>query len=304
MHSFAVVATRPGRQLPPDLLKLLDHPDLPDLPFVADEHLHWTDDSGRIHFAGWQAYTDVLQLGSHWHTDDRGLVAFSGHPWPRGGAWRRDSTWASQLRQMWGSAPITSGGERLGGIYSALSINRDGVGAVMTDPLSLAVLYRAENDDVTVISNNARLAATMAAAGGPAPERDPMAAAWLVHFSYMVGPATTFVGTTVIPAGSFVEVGPRFGCRISVRTGAPWSAPDRADLSFDEWVDLIHEDYRDGVRSVAELPASELLADITGGVDSRMILALMVEQGSQDRFTFRTIGAEHTPDSQVGVDRR
>ena len=114
MHSFAVVATRPGRQLPPDLLKLLDHPDLPDLPFVADEHLHWTDDSGRIHFAGWQAYTDVLQLGSHWHTDDRGLVAFSGHPWPRGGAWRRDSTWASQLRQMWGSAPITSGGERLG----------------------------------------------------------------------------------------------------------------------------------------------------------------------------------------------
>ena len=52
---------------------------------------------------------------------------------------------------------------------------------------------------------------------------------------------------------------------------------------------------------MAALPSDRRHADITGGRDSRLILALMLEAGVTDAFDFRTIGAPHAPDAVVGA---
>ena len=52
MHTFVVVQVKPGRSLYPAVAELLDDTRATDVPFSAENHLHWQDPSGRLHFAG------------------------------------------------------------------------------------------------------------------------------------------------------------------------------------------------------------------------------------------------------------
>jgi hypothetical protein len=98
--------------------------------------------------------------------------------------------------------------------------------------------------------------------------------------------------------GAYVEIEPAFGSRVRFSNATPWSS----DLPSNEaeLVDLVHDDLSASVRSVAQIPATRRGADITGGRDSRLVLALMLQEGVADRFTFRTSGYEHSPDAVVG----
>jgi hypothetical protein len=64
-------------------------------------------------------------------------------------------------------------------------------------------------------------------------------------------------------------------------------------------VDALHLDLAQRVTAIAELPIPRPMADLTGGKDSRLILALLREAGVTDRFRFRTIGAPDLPDAAV-----
>ncbi len=59
---------------------------------------------------------------------------------------------------------------------------------------------------------------------------------------------------------------------------------------------MLLEELTAAVRSVANLPAKVHRADLTGGKDTRLLLALMERAGVTDRFQFRTIGPPTLPD--------
>jgi hypothetical protein len=302
MQSYVVVVGRPGRRIPPGVLDYLRQDDAPDLCFVPDDHVYWTDDSCRVAYGGWQNRTDIVALGSHWHVDEHRLTAFSGRMWPKGGMWRAGDSWAEQLAGYAATHPLVDPGQPFDGLYTAVSIGASGRGVVVTDPCSIAMLYRAENDDVVAVSTSAHLAARVAAWPDP-PDRDPLGAAWLPLLGSYVGDRTGYVGTRVLPVGSYVEIDPRFGCRVRFANPTPWAddADASAGPSDDEAIEQVHEDLLASVRSIAELPARQRVADITGGRDSRLILAMMLETGVTDRFTFRTRSADdRAPDSVVG----
>lgn len=297
MHSFVVVVAKPARRVPGELLRLLHQTDSRELAFAAERHIAWSDEAGRVAFAGWAAPTQVGQVGSHWHTNERGLTAFSGRPWPRGGMWRPDTSWAEQLATFWETrSPLD--GQPLGGIYTAVSLAPDGTGTIVTDPLSIAMLYRAETDDVVAYATSARLAARLAAGPDVEPDRDPLSVAWLPFLGWIVGDRTGYASTRVLPAGSYVEIGPAYGSRVRFAHPTPWAGDLPSDP--DELIDLVHADLSASVRSVAQLPAPRRHADITGGKDSRLVVALMLEEGVADRFTFFTSGYDHSPDVIVG----
>lgn len=132
-------------------------------------------------------------------------------------------------------------------------------------------------------------------------ERDPLAAAWLPFLSQgIVGNRTGFTKTTVVPQGAAVELSPAYGARLRSLDTAPWMPS--VELPADEaaLVELVREDMLDNVASLARLPAGSCRADITGGRDSRLILALLLAAGLADGMELRTTGEEHAPDAVVG----
>jgi hypothetical protein len=298
--SYVVVVKKPGRRIPPDVLAFLQKDDVDDLCFVPEDHEYWTDRSHSVAFAGWQNLADIATLGSHWHTDEHGLTAFSGRMWPKGRMWRSDDSWAHQLACYSRRHSLVDCGQPFDGLYTGASISASGTGVIVTDPCSVAMLYRAESDDVVAFATAAGLAARAASTPGHEPDRDPLGTAWLPLLGYFVGDRTGFVGTDVLPLGSYVEIDPVYGSRLRFSNATPWAPESRPALVEQDLIDLVHHDLLESVQSIAHLPASPKFADLTGGRDSRLILAVMLEAGVADRFTFRTRGAEHTPDSIVG----
>jgi hypothetical protein len=294
LHSFVVVVRKPKRHIPPDVLEYLQQAETDDVCFVPTDHLVWVDDAQGVAFAGWQAITAVGEVGSYWCTDDRSLTAFTGRMWPRGRMWEKGKSWADQLAEHWHTHSPIDERQVLGGIYAAVSIAKNGVGRVVSDPLSIAMVYRAETDDFVAYSTSARLAASVAAAPNE-PQRDPRGIAWLPFLGWMIGDRTGYVTTQVLPLGAYVEISPAFGSRVRFSNPTPWASdlpPCEADL-----VDLVHEDLTASVRSVTQIPAQFRIANITGGKDSRLVLALMLQEGVANDFEFNTSGYEHSPDA-------
>jgi hypothetical protein len=299
--SYVVVVRKPGRNLPAHVLAYLQKDDVDELCFIPEAHEYWADRSHSVAFAGWQNLTDIATVGSHWHRDEHGLIAFSGRMWPKGRMWLSDDSWAHQLACHSRTHSLVESGQPFDGLYTAASLSASGAGVIVTDPCSVAMLYRAENDDVVAFATSAGLAARVTSTPGHEPDRDPLGTAWLPLLGYFVGDRTGFVGTNVLPLGSYVEIDPAYGSRLRFSNATPW-APESglAPVEQHDLIDLVHHDLLESVQSIADLPASPKFADLTGGRDSRLILATMLEAGVADRFTFRTRGTEHTPDSIVG----
>ncbi len=297
MHSFVVVVSKGPGPVPPAHRSSLDHPSLPELVFAAEEHLAWTDRSGRVAVFGWQAGSTALGMGSHWHVDERGCTAFTRPMWPRGGGWSPGTSWAAQLHERAISRPWPAG-QPYDGIFAALSIAADGTGTIATDPTSMGLLFRSEDAEVVAFASRAALAAR-ATSGGRPPERDVEAVGWLAFYGAALGSATGFRGTELVPQGARVELAAEKGARLVEPTEAPWHASD-LPTDRDELLDAVVDDLAGAVRSCSQLPARTRRAEITGGKDSRLILALMEREEVAPSFEFSTIGKPDAPDVVVG----
>lgn len=299
VHSFVVVVAKGDAPVPPTHHRLLAHASLPELVFAADDHLAWTDRSGRIAVYGWQAGTGALAMGSHWHVDERGCTAFTRPMWPRGTTWSGGATWAAQLHARAVGRPWPDG-QPYDGIFAALSIAADGTGTIATDPTSMGLLFRAEDAEVVAFSSRAALAAR-ATSGGRAPDRDVEAVGWLTFYGAALGERTGFRGTELVPQGARVELSAARGARLVVPDEAPWRTGD-LPTDRDALLDAVVDDLGGAVRSCATLPARQRRAEITGGKDSRLILALMEREGVAADFAFATIGRDDAPDVVVSKD--
>ena len=211
--------------------------------------------------------------------------------------WSQDRSWAEQLEDRWTRGTFERG-QPFDGVFTAISLRCTGTGALVTDPLSIAMLYRAETADFVAYSSASQLAARVTAPEGREPARDPLGVAWLPFLAYLIGDRTGFVDVRTLPSGATVELSPAYGSRVRTSGTSPWAATELPS-SETELIDLVHADLLASIRSVARLPARRLVADITGGRDTRLAVALMLEEGVTDSFEFRTTGVEHSPDSVV-----
>ena len=61
--------------------------------------------------------------------------------------WSAGRSWAEQLSEQWRARPVDKVGQPFDGIFTAVHLNADGTGEMITDPLALASIYRAETDE-------------------------------------------------------------------------------------------------------------------------------------------------------------
>ena len=130
------------------------------------------------------------------------------------------------------------------------------------------------------------------AAEGRAPRRDPLGIGWLGFAGVVLDDVTGFEGVRVLRqcagSSSTRRASTPSGRPCTLRTGTPsCSRPMRRLTSRGE---TSRPSYRDLVMAVGPV-----LADLTGGKDSRVILAAMLSAGVADRFRFSTAGPPDLP---------
>ncbi|MFL6241845.1 MAG: hypothetical protein ACJ73V_02325 [Acidimicrobiia bacterium] len=287
-----VVALTPSGQLSPEAAVYLASPDLAEFPSPPERHVRWTDPASTTHFAGWEAGPQRHSLV------DAGLVSFAGLPRPQRTRWRADRPVAELLRDSIRS-PRWSPAERLCDAYALVGLDETGSGVITMDPLGLHPLYLATTGDVTVVGNRADLVAEVAArqSGRPA-RRDPLVGGWLALIAHPVDDGTGFDGVRLFPQHTTARI---HAGRVSFETDVPPFVCDPYEPQCDP-AEVAEELAADIVAAlqyaIARSPDRPHL-ELTGGKDSRLVLAVALHAGLADSFTWVTYGPEDLPDVQV-----
>jgi hypothetical protein len=297
MLSYVVVATKAGGELPPQVVQALDEPQPAELFFQATERLVWRNERGTLGFFGWQAAAEAGGIRSHWHPENGRLTAFSGHLWPAGG-WNPGQGWAAQLAALYADSDPEESVEGFFGCYSVVSLGAEG-GIVMPDSFGACPLYWAETDEVFVLSNRAVLTARAVTGDGLSAPRSASGLAWLPYFGSIVGNETSLEDVSTLGVGECVRFDP-VGRPSLRRTPIPLWRLDadggRASRDRDELIEAVLADLVGNVRGMAALETPRKVLRLSGGKDSRLVLALILIAGVQDQFSLRTVGLPGFPD--------
>lgn len=174
---------------------------------------------------------------------------------------------------------------------------RDGVVTALSDFSGASPLFTYSRDGICAISNRQRMLHRVVNESGRI-DIDPLALAWLVDQANIFGEDSPYRGVKLLAPGRFARLGAegltfggfqRFYLPDS-RVGEP--SPELIRRA----VDAIYEQ----ATLTAELPFNELVMDLTGGMDSRAVLAIAMGTGMMDRVSvIRTVGPEAAPDIQV-----
>lgn len=332
-RSAWVVVVAPGGTLPGPALELTRRASPAGLPFEAASHLAWTSDDGCTALGAWCSSADTARSdpssSPHWANRGGSVTVVTGRPRRVGSPW---------LAPVEAGAALLADAEREGleqvladsvGSFALARLEPDGSGVLVCDALGHGFIHRSEGPGVVAFASSPGLAAA-ATSPGSEPKRSPAGLAWLGAIPYVVGDGSGFVGTTLLPEGAVVHLRHQRHPRLS-GTRAPWLPRDphpverpteptiRSVVSDrDEPRDLaaaldrVTEVVADELVASADLAGGRAVVDLTGGKDSRVVLAVALSAGLVDRCDFVTSGPEHLVDVQVarqiasvaGIDHR
>ncbi len=298
--AFVAVSARPRHRVPAEIERLLADPRPAALSFHAGSHVLWRSADSELLVGCWaEAGTTADATIPRWAAHPASFAAATGHVRVRGGGWS-DASWAEAAVTLDPLGP-DNGSAALDGLFTAFSARADGHAVAVSDELGATYLFWAEHPDVHVVGSNAALVAQVRSPG-VRPRRDAFAATGLAHTRARVGPRTGFVGVEVLPPGRRVVIAPGKGARV-VAQPAPWMpGPELRSLSDTELIDHAEAHLVEAAVAAAAYPAELRLVDLTGGKDSRLVLAGILLAGLTDRFRFRTDGTSGVSDVVVATE--
>ncbi len=304
MLAYLILAGRNGRAIAPETLLQFERAVPAGVPFVPEERIVWTNRDGSVVFFGWQAFTDLAGMRSHWTIDDRGVTAFAGHCWPSTTGWDHHSghSWATQLRAFLEEHPVLDAREKLYGQYTLISLLETGIGLVTPDFASIDSVFLATGDEFTAISNRTGLSAQAITPESVAPERSLTGAGWVIcHTEPFFDGESGYWDTERTPLGAHVAIVPGRGAEVVACERCPLG-PMGETATYDTLLSEVEEDLRRSIRVIAALPVADRQLGLSGGIDSRLLTAVIVSEGLQERFHFVTFGSPERPDAIVARD--
>jgi hypothetical protein len=304
MLAYLLIAGHAGAPVDPELIARFDQDDPPEIPFHSEERVIWRNRDNSVVFLGWQAFTEVAGIGSHWTIAGDSLTAFTGHCWPLHGGWAHTAgrSWAERLQAYLRDIPdprIVR--EALFGQFTIISLPAVGTGWALPDWAGADQLFTGDDAGATVISNRAGLCARAMTRGGAVPARSPLGAGWLIGEGWMLDRETSYWDVERSVAGSAVVIEPHVGARIIEPACSPLLPPiDEPPAStYEELLDEAERDLRAVLRAVADLPLDDRVLSLSGGKDSRTLLAIVLDEGLAHRFRYATYGSPERADAIV-----
>lgn len=181
--------------------------------------------------------------------------------------------------------------EDVAGEYAIARLHRDGTLEAFGDPAGLYQLFRSA-DGRPVAANRASFVAMLRGAAEP----DRESALWLGTIGYRAGTATGWNGVTQLQQGERLVALPT-GSRVERQ---PFRLPEAR--GFAAGGAALIEQGLEQAKAAVRLAAGDKPLDlpITGGKDSRVVLAVALAAGLRDRLTLFTRGYIGHPDVTVG----
>ncbi|MDI1450702.1 asparagine synthase-related protein [Polyangium sp. 6x1] len=168
------------------------------------------------------------------------------------------------------------------------------VAVVETDRHGFALVYVRTVGACVVFSTSAARLGRLA----PRSSLDPHALAELLAFDHLLGERTLRREVTAVPQGAALEIGPA-GASFSRRfryTELPLDRGSSPAAAISALIPLWREGLADALATRGDQP---LVVPLSGGLDSRLLLATAVEAGARaEAFTFARTG-ERTPDMGI-----
>lgn len=291
MHVFCIIVDKHGGTRSPYQSELTTRA-TQLLPFPAhrDPINRWSASNGRVQFYGWTrgAAGPAFHIGA-----DGGFAALDGWIGPA----------PANAEQIYhGSVDGVPNVGAAAGEFVAVCATPDGVGLCRRNIAGASPLYVAETADVSVIANRASLAAHMA--GAARLRHDPTFHAINIAIGWQLRDQTMHRGVKAVAIGQSVRFSPD-GVAVIEPTDDPLYAPELRD-KFDAnpagyWDDLFGfmcDTVGYLVARAAE--AGPVTLRLSGGKDSRLLLALLLGAGVCDKIdVFVSRGAPGHADAEV-----
>ena len=181
--------------------------------------------------------------------------------------------------------------QHLAGIYAAVRIASNRV-EIAPDPAGYEMVYLGDAAGVAVASNRPELVAKVLGAAGAAVEPDVANACELAHLGFPLGPDTPYRGMRRMPPWSWCEVSERGVVVHPLPGDPPWrtTSDPVTEGDYATALDGARDAITNAVRASAALPTASRVVDVTGGRDSRLVVAAVHHIGAAHEFRHRTIG--------------
>ena len=190
------------------------------------------------------------------------------------------------------------------GHFVQIDLDAIGRGTVRQDEFGLAPLYVCVRDGFSFVANRPNLVAlAQRRVLGRWPERDHVFSALLTFKGYPMGDRTGYVGVRCVPFMAYLQVSPSCVRIVNSSAHPPWllsNVPSTGDFdhAIDELEALLVREMR---QAVADRPShvGRPQLQLTGGRDSRLVLALAIRSGLVDDFDVITHGRRRTADVRI-----
>ncbi|EFF1407412.1 hypothetical protein QN007_003400 [Escherichia coli] len=186
--------------------------------------------------------------------------------------------------------------DNISGSYNFVSITSKNGLLAFGDFSGTCPIYYTIIDGVTCVSN--RASALHELRGNS--KYNISSLSWLIGHANIFGNESPFECVYSITAGSYLK-SPLGSTTVNINKfkNQIWPSNDDAqylnDLSGDDW-DLIVDELVKNFKAASENIPGELRLSLTGGKDSRLVLALALGAGFKDRITTFTNGPEGSPE--------
>jgi hypothetical protein len=287
--AFVALGARRGRRLTDAQRALVQHDAPAPLWFDPTDHLGWQSPDESMAIGAWQCVHPHLGGARRWVADPDGVAMCVGMMWPEAGGWPSEADWARRARR---------GAEHLHGIYAAVTVAPDGTTTAWSDPFGYRFVYYGERDGVGAVGSDARLVAWALTPAGSRPARDPFGACCLAARRQQIGPLTGYRDVSTTLVGERVRL-TGDGLRVE-QVPHPWIPDDDLRTAGPSaLVDRVGAALSSTVRAAVDAPIGRVLFDLTGGKDTRVLLALAIGAGITDRVEFFTVGPPTLGDVQI-----
>lgn len=266
-----------------------------DLGFVAGHHELWSTRDAGVQLSMWRPESAASDGPSAWRETD-GVVTFVAGQLQAPGQWAPPHRWVDHLADLDARNSVSEVQRTIRGMFAALRVDDRGNGWLLADPFGFRCLYTVETDDVLVVASRAALAAR---ALHSSPARDALHSCWHAYTGHHIGPATGYDGVRVVEPGGILVL----------RDGRPTWEHDpfvthrrAGGESIGELAEIVLDEAADSLRAILDQGGPTPMIRLTGGKDSRLVVAAALRAGLADEFRYETIGFPGLVDADIATE--
>lgn len=299
--AFVVIVGQEGAPVPPDVRDRLSSPAASaTLAFEVGASVSWFDDDATTLVAAWAERVPGVRADWAWSTGERALSVVAGPLRRIGQTWLPPERWADLLRSI-ARRGCPDGLDTLTGEYAGVVVGTDGRGVAVTDAFANRALYVGHGASFDVVGSNARLVAATMSTNVAAAPLDPLGVCGLAYTKHRIGERTGYESVRSVPIGTFLEIAPHAICPRA--RAVPWHAGSTLDGADPATlIDAVEAALEEEVVAASKITTERTTVDLTGGKDSRLVLALAMLGGATERFGFRTDGPPAILDVEIASE--